>query len=89
MILQAQLDTRALESAFSDNIKSVFLSEPEDDELEASKKGKKHVKGCNQHEDQPGCTMGNRGQIDNKLGESGLIADKIQHPAQWKPIHYT
>lgn len=68
-----------------ENIKSEFFGEDEE-ELEAAKNEPKHERGCNQHECQPGCIVGNKGQIDNKQGVPGLIADKIQHPAQWKPI---
>lgn len=81
MMLEAQLNTRALAGAFAENIKSGFMGEGvADDDLEAAKrKGnkkkvkaeKQHVKGCNQHECQQGCSIGYKGLL---------------HPAQWNPI---
>ncbi|MBQ4592998.1 MAG: hypothetical protein IJA81_00025 [Akkermansia sp.] len=70
---------------FATSEKCGFFGE-EDEEREAVSNKQKQKKGCNQHAVQPGGTVGNKGQIDNKQGEPVLIADKIQHPAQWKPI---
>lgn len=46
--------------------------------VKAARNEPKHERGCNQHECQPGCIVGNKGQIDNKQGVPGLIADNKQ-----------
>lgn len=75
MMLEARLNTHALAGAMADNIRKGFYGDEDEEELEAAKNEPKHERGCNQHECQPGCTVGNKGQIDNKQGVPGLIAD--------------
>lgn len=73
-------DTRALAGAFAENVEAGLRGDSE--EVEAAKNKPKHVKGCNQHEDQPGCTAGNKEQEENEHGKQ----DIVQYPAQWEPI---
>lgn len=75
MMLEARLNTHALAGAMADNIRKGFYGDEDEEELEAAKNEPKHEIGCNQHECQPGCIVGNKGQIDNKQGVPGLIAD--------------
>lgn len=57
-------NTRALAAAMAQNIKEGFLG-VNTENVEAGKhysvNGSKHVRGCNQFEDQKGCTAGNKG----------------------------
>lgn len=75
MMLEARLNTHALAGAMADNIRKGFYGDEDEEELKAEKNEPKHEIGCNQHECQPGCIVGNKGQIDNKQGVPGLIAD--------------
>lgn len=62
MMLEAQLNTRALAGAFAENIKSGFMGEGlEEDELEAA-----HRWGCNQYKCMPGCLNGKGTSRENK-----------------------
>ncbi len=80
-MLKWRPDTDALAGAFSENMEAGLRGDAEE-EVEAAKNKPKHVKGCNQHEDQPGCTAGNKEQEENEPGKQ----DVVQYPAQWEPI---
>ena len=74
-------NTRALASAMAQNIKEGFLG------ANTENVAAENPYGCNGSVHKQGCPIGDKEQLDEKpKGESGLIADKIQHHTQWKPI---